>query len=87
MIPRDFIEAFRQAMVDVLVPEIRDLKTEMRDLRQEMNERFARVDERFARMDGKLDLLIERDRRFDEVLRVSARLEIVEQKLEKLIAA
>ena len=87
MTPQDFIEALRQALIDVLVPEIRELKTEMQELRQEMNQRFARMDERFARMDGKLDVLIERDRRFDEVLKVSARLDIVEQKLEKLIAA
>ena len=98
---KDFVEALRKVLVDVLVPEIRDVRTEIQELRSEMDkrfaemdkrfakmdERFAKMDERFARMDGKLDILIERDRRFDEVLRLDVRLEVLEKKVEKLIAA
>jgi len=98
---KDFVEALRKVLVDVLVPEIRDVRTEIQELRSEMDKRFAemdkrfaemdkrfaKMDERFARMDGKLDILIERDRRFDEVLRLDVRLEVLEKKVEKLIAA
>ncbi|PIU48741.1 MAG: hypothetical protein COS94_00590 [Candidatus Hydrogenedentes bacterium CG07_land_8_20_14_0_80_42_17] len=105
---KDFVEALRKVLVDVLVPEIRDVRTEIQELHSEMDkrfaemdkrfakmderfakmdERFAKMDERFARMDGKLDILIERDRRFDEVLRLDVRLEVLEKKVEKLIAA
>ena len=91
---KDFVEALRKVLVDVLVPEIRDVRTEIQELHSEMDKRFAemdkrfaKMDERFARMDGKLDILIERDRRFDEVLRLDVRLEVLEKKVEKLIAA
>ncbi|RMH57245.1 MAG: hypothetical protein D6679_06930 [Candidatus Hydrogenedentota bacterium] len=152
MTAEQFVEALRRALVDVLVPEIRNVSTVMQDLRKEMNERFAKVeerfaalqremnerfakveerfaalqremderfakvderfaalqkemdgrfaalqremderfakmDERFAKMDGKLDILIERDRRFDEVLRIDSRLRAVEEKVERIISA
>lgn len=47
----EIVEAFRKAMVDVLVPEIREVKGEVGELRKEMNDRFAKMDERFAKND------------------------------------
>ena len=43
----DVAEAFRKAIVDVLVPEIRQL-------REDANARFEKMDQRFEKMDQRL---------------------------------
>ena len=55
----DIVEAFRKAMIEVLVPEIKQLRTELKGeistLRQEMNQRFEKMDQRFEKMDQRFE--------------------------------
>ena len=68
----DLTEAFRKAMIEALVPELKDLKVEMNerfiDLKKEMNERFAKVDERFEKMDERFAKMDERFAKLNERL-------------------
>ncbi|MEW6007530.1 MAG: hypothetical protein AB1595_05195 [bacterium] len=58
---KELTEAFRKAMVDVLVPELRELRQEMNLRFEEVNKRFEEVNKRFE------ELYREMDRRFIEV--------------------
>ncbi len=80
--PRSFVEALRQVVQDLLVPELKAIQVTLQHhgeliqaLQRQMDERFAKVDERFAKVDerfAKVDERFERleaslDERFKEV--------------------
>lgn len=83
MNPKDIFEGFRKALVEVLVPEIKELnrntdekinqlREEMNQLREEMNKRFDKIDARFEKIDERFERMEERfrehDRKFEQLL-------------------
>lgn len=76
----ELTEAFRSAMVQVLVPELKELKVEINErfmqLHKEMDERFQKVDERFMQLHKEMD---ERFKKVDE------RFEKMDEKFEKMM--
>ncbi|OFY62468.1 MAG: hypothetical protein A3H98_05020 [Bacteroidetes bacterium RIFCSPLOWO2_02_FULL_36_8] len=54
----DITEGFRKSLVEVLVPEIRQLREDMNERFAKMDERFSKMDERFAKMDEKFDKMM-----------------------------
>ncbi len=60
--PRSLVEALRQVVQDLLVPELKAIQVTLQHhgeliqaLQRQMDERFAKVDERFERLETEMD--------------------------------
>lgn len=77
---KEIIKGFREAIQDLLVPELKAIKTEIsylkeaternhneiKELRREINERFEKMDKRFEKMDERFEKMDERFEQMNE---------------------
>lgn len=76
----DIVEAFRKAMVDVLVPEVRDLGKRIDGLEKSFNDRFTEVIAELSEHRGLLKAILARPDFSDRIVRLEERVANLESR-------